>query len=290
MKFLLCSAFLALVTGCAGFTTAQTVSVPRPELGCSGVVDQPDNLDGAESFTFSKPAGRALRIHVLSPPDGGANRPAVVFFFGGGWRIGRIATFANEAHDLVSKGYVAALADYRVMCRDKSTIDQSVADAEAAYAWMRRNSAKFGVDPKRIVMAGTSSGGHIALVASLAAPNDQKPAAILLYNPATDLMRFAKPDEQEAARAISPSQLPLGQLPPTAIFHGTADRTVSIEEPRAFCARARSAGAVCQLNEYPGRDHSFFHDKTIDPALGFAPYDDTLAKSLIFLSAHGLSP
>lgn len=290
MRNAICGALLALGAGCASLAAGRAVSVPRPELGCAGVVDQPDTLSGAESFTFSKPAGRALRIHVLSPPDGGADRPAVVFFFGGGWRIGRIETFADEARALVDKGYVAALADYRVMCRDKSSIDQSVADAEAAYAWMRRNSEKFGVDPRRIVMAGTSSGGHIALVASLSAPDDQKPAAMLLYNPATDLMRFAKPDEIDAARAISPSQLPLEHLPPTAIFHGTADGTVSIEEPRAFCARARTAGAECELNEYPGRDHSFFHDKSVDPALGFAPYDDTLAKSLAFLRAHNLAP
>jgi acetyl esterase len=125
---------------------------------------------------------------------------------------------------------------------------------------------------------------------SLLAPDDQKPAAILLYNPATDLMRFAKPEEEAAARAISPSQLPLEHLPPTAIFHGTADRTVPFEEARAFCARAQSAGAACELNAYAGRDHSFFHDKTVDPALGFAPYDDTLAKSLAFLAAHNLSP
>lgn len=288
MRFAICAAFLAAAVGIANPAASQTVSVPRLELGCAGVVPQPEHLAGAESFTYSRPAGRDLRIHVFSPPTRKSKRTAVVFFFGGGWRIGRIQTFEDEARALAEQGYVTALADYRVSCRDRSTIDESLADAEAAYAWMRHRSDRLGIDPARIVMAGTSAGGHIALAASLLAPADERPAAILLYNPAIDLMRFAKPKEFEAAKAISPSEMPLENLPPTAIFHGTADRTVSIEEPRAFCARALAAGADCELTEYPGRDHSFFHDKSIDAALGFAPYSDTLEKSLAFLRAHGL--
>jgi acetyl esterase/lipase len=43
-----------------------------------------------------------------------------------------------------------------------------VGDAKRAVAWVREHAAELGVDPDRIVLAGGSSGGHLALLAAYA--------------------------------------------------------------------------------------------------------------------------
>jgi acetyl esterase/lipase len=44
-----------------------------------------------------------------------------------------------------------------------------MADAQHAVAWLKQHAAEFGVDPNRIVLSGTSAGGHIALVTAYTA-------------------------------------------------------------------------------------------------------------------------
>ena len=90
---------------------------------------------------------------------------------------------------------------------------------------------------------------------------------------------------EEAADHLAESSCRIADLPPTVIFHGQADTTVPITTVRAFCARAKAAGRVCELKEYAGQNHGFFHSKAIDPAISATPYDDTLSKALAFLAA-----
>lgn len=255
-----------------------------PKAGCAGVVDQPTQIPEARSFTYKSTGTRPLRIHVFEP-TGAGKHPAIIFFFGGGFRIGKVDVFSEQAKAYAARGYVAALADYRVSCRDQTNPVASVEDGEAAYAWLRAHSAMLHVDTKRIVLSGGSSGGFVAAAAALLASKSAEPAAVVLFNPATDLRpaleRFKLSRAQ--ASAISPAALPLATLPPTVIFHGKADRTVPIAMVRDFCQEAKTAGRECVLFEYEGQDHSFYHSKAVDPHIGVSPYDDTLRKALEFL-------
>ncbi|MBI1361200.1 MAG: alpha/beta hydrolase fold domain-containing protein [Alphaproteobacteria bacterium] len=262
------------------------VSVFRPEMGCAGVAPEPDNIEGAKSFTYKTASGRALRIHVFEPKDAGSGHPAVLFFFGGGWRIGSVLQFVDKANYFADRGYVTAIADYRVSCRDNSDVVQSDEDARSAYSWLRERSAEFGVDSKRMFLAGGSAGGQLALYAALKAQPGEKPLGLVLYNPAIDLRNLAKPGELKAAIAISPSDLPVKNAPAMIIMHGDADTKAPIEASRTFCARVKAAGRECQLVEYVGRDHGFWSDRKVDPHIGRSPYDDTLARTEAFLESH----
>ena len=62
---------------------------------------------------------------------------------------------------------VAIVADYRVFTRHQSTAFQSMADAKSALRWVRGHCEGTWSDPNRIVAAGGSSGGHIALSAAV---------------------------------------------------------------------------------------------------------------------------
>ncbi|MDZ4759647.1 MAG: alpha/beta hydrolase [Alphaproteobacteria bacterium] len=262
----------------------QAVSADPPRAGCDGVEPQFETVPGATGLTY-KTAGRDLRIHIFQPDSPAAKRPAIIFFFGGGWRGGMITALAGQAEALSRHGYVAAVADYRVSCRDQTTPVASVADGQSAYAWLRDHSAELKVDPARIVLSGGSAGGHLALTTAMLAPAGEKPVALVLFNPAVDVILGAARlgiTPAEAAR-ISASVLPANGLPPTIIFHGQEDKAVPIKTVRDFCARVEALQPTCEIQEYPGQGHGFFNSREPDAAIGRSPYDDTLAKAIAFL-------
>ena len=183
---------------------------------------------------------------TIQLPDGWKpddQRPAIVFFFGGGWNSGSTRQFENHCRYLASRGMVAMCADYRVKSRHNVKAAACVADAKSAMRWVRANAAKLGIDPQRIAAGGGSAGGHLAgAVATLPGlddPADDKsvscvPAALVLFNPAlvlapaqgADLKGFL--DTSNAERfgcepvEISPLHHVKAGMPPTIIFHGRA--------------------------------------------------------------------
>ena len=69
----------------------------------------------SKSFTYKTIDKTKLEMAVDFPPDWKAtdHRPAIVFFFGGGWTNGTIKSFETQASYLASRGMVAEQADYR---------------------------------------------------------------------------------------------------------------------------------------------------------------------------------
>ena len=246
----------------------------QPAFDCSSVPPVPATLPGARSFDYSVTPTRALRLHVFAPEHAtDAPRPAIMFFFGGGWRTGSVAVFADRARWMAREGYIAIVPDYRVACRDQTTAIDSAADAVSAYQWVRANAADLKIDPSRIVLSGGSAGGHIAAFAAMTAQAGEKPAALVLFNPAVDLVAVA--DNlgltPQAAAAVSPSVLPAHGTPPAIMFHGDADQLVAIQTVRDYCERLRASHTTCQLVEYPGRPHGFFQSRQNESDLGGSP-------------------
>ncbi|WP_089286071.1 MULTISPECIES: alpha/beta hydrolase [unclassified Azospirillum] len=282
---------LLLITGLAGCRRADDhVATPQQQaavagvLGgsCDGVRPQPEQLEGAISVTYAHPGNRDLQLHIFQPTEaaGPSPRPAILFFFGGSWRVGEITAFQEQADAFVAAGFAAILADYRVKCRDGSNAWQSLNDAEDAYEWLRHHAGTYGIDPKKLILAGGSAGGHLALATALKADEGEKPAALVLFNPVVDLATPAPFYLKPLAWWISPIAMDVGALPPTLIFHGTADSKVPIASIRHFCANAQAEGRTCQVMEYEGADHSFYTSHDPDPRLGTSPHAHTLAAAL----------
>lgn len=264
---------------------------PNAPENCIGVETQPNSLEGAQSFTYRHASDRDLKLHAFSPNNPSLQtRPAILFFFGGGWRVGKISALEPQARDFAKQGFVTILADYRVKCRDDTTILAAQEDAREAWNWVHEHGSQLGIDPNRMILAGGSAGGQLALATAQKAPDDLKPAALLLFNPAVDLVTPATWWAKPIARGISPSKLPVDALPPTLIFHGTGDKRVPIQTVEAFCGRAREADRICEVVSYPGQDHGFYHSSRVLPALGLNPYRDTMDRSEAFLAEHGIAP
>src|SRR6185436_11894787 len=124
----------------------------------------PPEFSGAQTVTYKTVGETKLALYVFNPEGHKASdtRPAIVFFFGGGWTSGSPAQFEQQCRYLASRGMVAMTADYRVASRHQVKAAQCVADAKSAIRYVRAHAKELGVDPKRIAAGGGSAGGHIA--------------------------------------------------------------------------------------------------------------------------------
>ena len=73
------------------------------------IAPQPASIEGARTHVYKSIDGIDLRLHVFSPPDHQASmkRPAIVFFFGGGWTGGTVEQFVPQSQHLAERGMVA---------------------------------------------------------------------------------------------------------------------------------------------------------------------------------------
>ncbi len=117
--------------------------------------------------------GGGLKVNIYTPEGKGRGffaifrkkAPVIVYVHGGGWikgtraKVYRLPQFASE------RGYMLVSVDYRPV--PQTTIDGQLADVTRGIKWVQRNIARYGGDPKRIVIMGHSAGSHlVALVAA----------------------------------------------------------------------------------------------------------------------------
>jgi acetyl esterase/lipase len=245
-----------------------------------------------KTLTYKKTKQADLQLVVHYPPKWTAQdqRPAIVFFFGGGWTNGTIKQFEPQATYLAGRGMVAVRADYRVKSRHEVTPDACVEDAKSAIRWVRQHAAELGIDPQKIVAAGGSAGGHLAACTSLcegleAAGEDagvsSKPNALVLFNPVLDMtppqLAARLAGDEKLARQISPTLYLAKDSPPAMLFYGTADRL--LVQGEEFIKKSKEVGHRAELFTAEGMGHGFFNR---NPWL-----ERTLARADEFLASLG---
>lgn len=147
--------------------------------------DIPEGADrievtGDEPGTFYVPDveyavvdGIPLHLQILLPltrnnPE--KKYPAIVYVQGSGWmeqdcyhNVGRIANLAE-------RGYVVAIVQYRHS--GQAGFPAQIQDARNAVRFVRKNAEKLRVIPDEIFLAGSSSGGHTAVMAAIPGAED----------------------------------------------------------------------------------------------------------------------
>ena len=111
------------------------------------------------------PHGRRNLLDVYVGNHAGP-APVVIYAHGGGYYSGRKNKEARMLLTrLAAEGYVCASVNYRL--RPAVGFDEHLTDFAAAVRWMRANAERFGGDPRRLVLAGTSAGAHLATITGL---------------------------------------------------------------------------------------------------------------------------
>src|SRR5882724_5277000 len=245
---------------------------PEPKTESSnGPAATPVSLPGAETFVYRDGKPDPMRLHVFKPKNWQVedHRPALVFFFGGGWTKGTPERSASYAKWAATLGMVGIAPDYRTKERFGTSPLESVADGRAALRWVEDHADKLGIDPKKIVVGGSSSGGHVALWTAIehtppgSATNEApltKPFALILVSPVSDtssVSGYTPKRFGDKAEALSPVHQLDAKMPPVLVFHGDADTTVTNAQSIALCGKLIASSNVCELITVPGGSHGF---------------------------------
>lgn len=278
------------------------------------------------AHVYKTVAGRELHAYVLNPPDWTAEdqRPAIVFFHGGGWEVGKGAPtqFNAQSEYLVTRGLVCIQIEYRLVTNNRKAAPLGACeDAKSAMRWVRNHAAKLGIDPRRIAAGGGSAGGHLAAFVGMVEGSDDpqddrglscRPTAMLLYNPAL-LHGNQGPDDPVPAisaglaktyAAIAPFTSVTADDPPGIILVGTEDSVLPIRVLKEFQAKCQAAGVRMDVAIYPGEGHGFFgirrslarfYETTIEVdkflgSLGWVKGEPTLTREWVKKLAAGVPP
>jgi acetyl esterase/lipase len=235
-------------------------------------------------------------MDIYYPPDHGNGDfyPAMVFFFGGGWKGGTIKQFEPHAKYFSRRGIVCFLADYRVKSRQNTTPFESLKDAKSAIRFIRKNSDDFHIDTSKIVASGGSAGGHLAAATALIKKFNEEgedlsvscvPNALVLFNPVFDNGPGGYGYERIGNRYkdFSPLHNIKEGAPQTIIFLGTNDHHIPVETAQYYKKVMEKVGSRCELKLYPGEPHGFFNYRNYDIYKKTVSEADTFLQSLGFL-------
>lgn len=228
------------------------------------------------THVYKKVGERELKITLVNPPDWKASdqRPAMVFFHGGGWVGGGPTQFTQHSEYLVTRGLVCLQVEYRLIKKgDAGPPIDCVHDAKSAMRWVRSHAVELGIDPKRIGAGGGSAGGHLAafvgMVEGLDDPLDDvkispKANALVLFNPVFDNgpeQGWGNARVGEHFKEYSPAHNISADDPPAIIFLGTQDNLIPVAVVERFKVNMEKAGVRCEAIFYEGQGHGFFNPK-----------------------------
>ena len=252
-------------------------------------------LEGAKVHQYKQVGEAKLFLHAFNPKGHKASdrRPAIVFFFGGGWNGGTPKQFDPHCRYLASRGMVAITAEYRVKSRNKTTPFECVKDGKSAIRWVRENAGKLGVDAKRVAAGGGSAGGHVAAATGNCPGLEEegenlkvssKPDVLVLFNPVYDNSSkgFGHDRVKPRWKEISPMHNIRKGTPPTIVFLGTKDKLIPVSTAQEYEKRLVAVGGRSVLHLYEGAAHGFFNKGREGDA-----YPDTVIKMDDFLNSLG---
>lgn len=207
-----------------------------------------------------------LNINLYFPSNwtAGDLRPAIILFFGGSCATGTPAQFASTAEYFASRGLVAAAPEYRIATIHHTTPERCIEDGKSAMRWIRMNARHLGIDARRVIAGGGSSGASIAAFAAYnqtfeAGDEDRSvpaaPAALVLLNPA-----FGCPPGESSAdppcNVMSSWKVSKGG-PPAVLFYGTEDPLQ--DGGRDFARQLIRADTRAEFYTAAGQPHGFFN-------------------------------
>ncbi|MEV0252466.1 alpha/beta hydrolase [Nocardia sp. NPDC050712] len=236
------------------------------------------------STTYATVDGTDLLLDPKLPPHASSSpRPAVVWVHGGGWSAGDRGEVPRWHQWLNDRGYAVFAIEYRLAPPPRW--NQAPGDVKCAVGWVKEHAREFGVDPDRVMLAGGSAGGNLALMGGYA--DERVPAscpvgdttvrAIAAFYPPADLaLGYQESGDPEYARkvlrdyiggtpeefpdryaAASPITYARPGVPPTLLLHGTRDHIVDYGQSELLAAKLTDAGVQHELLPIPYGDHAY---------------------------------
>jgi dipeptidyl aminopeptidase/acylaminoacyl peptidase len=193
----------------------------------------PTNYHRQSDVIYGRKFGVALTLEVFTPPK--RNGAGVVWVVSSGGRSSREQTlqpsFERRVSPLLDRGYTV----FAVIHGSSPVFHAQdyVHDVRRAVRFVRQRAADFGIDAQRLAIAGSSSGGLIALMVAMHADEGDSTAkdvvdrsssrvqAVGCFFPPTDLTDFGERSES----ILDYMRRQSGSVDPSFQFYESDDKT-----------------------------------------------------------------
>ncbi len=233
--------------------------------------------------------GQLLSVAIYRPSGPARRWPTLFYVHGGGWNTGSNDTAKTDYRWYANHGWLVISVQYRLATATDPTWNQAPGDVACALAWTAANAARLGVDLNRLVLAGDSAGGNLAINLGYSAATGTArsncggivpvPAAVVATYPAVNPVSVYNDNftlgsvsvghavaeyvggtpQQYPGRykAISSSTYITDKAPQTLIIEPEHDSLVPPGGVYAFAGQARAAGVDITLAAIPFANHTF---------------------------------
>ena len=201
------------------------------------------------------------------PAAGPGPAPLLIFIHGGYWQALDKGDFSYLAPPFVEARIAVASVNYDLAPR--VSLDVMVRQIDRAVAWLAHRAAELGCDRTRLVVAGHSAGGHLAVMAllregargvdrgqrpllrggvSVSGVYDVRPIALSYHQ---KVLGFSERDVQEH----SPLRRQALRCAPLVVGVGGAETPEFLRQQDALVAQWQALDLPVEVVALPGRDH-----------------------------------
>lgn len=251
---------------------------------CSFSVQAQKDTSITKDIVYAETGGKKLLLDLYMP-SGTKDPYLIVWIHGGAWRSG---SKESPPLGLLPVGYALASVNYRLS--EEAVFPAMIHDIKASIRFLRGNAKKYGYRSDKIIIWGSSAGGHLAALVGvtnndkalegnlgnylnesssvqcildfygptnfLTILNQSTPHGVSVRAPALKLL-LGKPVEEVTALAKQAS--PVHQIdatdPPLLIVHGDQDIQVPVNQSLELMAAYKKLSLSVQIEFIPGADH-----------------------------------
>lgn len=230
------------------------------------------------------------KLDVYLPKNVAPDAPVVVFYYGGSWNSGDKSGYKFVGEALSTLGYITVIPNYRLYPEVK--YPEFMTDTAAALVWAHKHVGRYGVTPRKVVVAGHSAGAYNAMMLAVQSKfltaaggsADMIDGVISLAGPFDFLPTNA--DIQDTFSAVPHKEYqPITyaqKIAPTLLLWGEADVTVLPRNSTNMLVALKNAGTLVSGHAYPNANHV---DMVLALAYRFRSRADVRARIHDFIQA-----
>lgn len=214
-------------------------------------------------------------MDVYLPANRTNKTPFVLLIHGGAWTMAGKEDIRDFQDSLFAHGIAVASINHRYANNTDVHYPQMMEDVDQAVNYSREHSAEWHISGEKIVMAGASSGAHLALlyayttskkinaIVEFCGPTDFTDTAVLNYAAKVGLMlviqkmtgsTYTKGQPLPAAFTASSPIYHVKNIP-ILIVHGTADPVVDFAQSQRLSDKLEAQKIIHKLIPIPGAGH-----------------------------------
>ena len=130
-----------------------------------------NSVECLEDVVYKRIKGHDMKLDLYRPKGGPReSTPLLILLHGGGWfrqdkKREVVERFLNwMGEEVINKdGWQIAAVEYR-MLKDHAEFPDQLCDCCDAVRYMIKNAGEYGIDPKNILVGGSSAGGYAAIM------------------------------------------------------------------------------------------------------------------------------